>query len=207
MRSRFITVEGLDGAGKSTQLDLASTFLEQRGIPLCVTREPGGTTTGEALRALLLDSKQALHPETETLLMFAARREHIHEVIEPALARGDWVLCDRFTDASYAYQAGGSGVAWAKIAALEAWVQGGLEPDLTLYFDVSPEVGRTRAGAIKTPDRFEQEQSDFHARVRAAYLRRAAEAPRRVRVIDANRSVDEVSAAAREILVSLCEAP
>jgi dTMP kinase len=207
MRGRFITVEGLDGAGKSTQLDLAAAFLKQRGVPLCVTREPGGTTTGEALRALLLDSKQVLHAETETLLMFAARREHIHEVIEPALARGDWVLCDRFTDASYAYQAGGSGVAWSKIAALEAWVQGALEPDLTLYFDVSPEVGRNRAGAIKTPDRFEQEQHDFHARVRAAYLQRANEAPGRIRVIDASRSVEQVSAAAHDILGAFCETP
>jgi dTMP kinase len=205
MRGRFITVEGLDGAGKSTQLELAGTFLRQRGIPLCVTREPGGTTLGERLRALLLDSKQALHPETEALLMFAARREHIHEVIEPALARGDWVLCDRFTDASYAYQAGGSGVPWEKIGALEAWVQGALEPDLTLYFDVSPERGRARAGAIKTPDRFEQEQADFHARVRAAYLQRAQDAPGRIRVIDANGSVDEVSSAMREILLSFCE--
>ncbi|MDB5865357.1 MAG: dTMP kinase [Betaproteobacteria bacterium] len=205
MRGRFITVEGLDGAGKSTQLDLAGTFLRQRGIPLCVTREPGGTTLGERLRALLLDSKQALHPETEALLMFAARREHIHEIIEPALARGDWVLCDRFSDASYAYQAGGSGVPWEKIGALEAWVQGALEPDLTLYFDVSPELGRARAGAIKTPDRFEQEQGDFHARVRAAYLRRAQEAPRRIHVVDANGSVDDVSAAMREILLSFCK--
>jgi dTMP kinase len=204
MRGRFITVEGLDGAGKTTQLDVAAESLRARGIPLTVTREPGGTALGEALRALLLDAHQTYAAETEALLMFAARREHIDKVIAPALQAGTWVLCDRFTDASYAYQGGGSGVDWGKLATLERWVQGDLQPDLTLYFDVSPEVGRSRAVAIKTPDRFEQQHADFHARVRAAYLRRAAEHPERLRVIDADGDIAAVSVAVREILGAFC---
>ena len=206
MRGRFITVEGLDGAGKTTQLDVAAELLRSRNIRLSVTREPGGTALGEALRALLLDAKQTYAPETETLLMFAARREHLAKVIAPALDAGTWVLCDRFTDASFAYQGGGSGVDWQKLADLERWVQGDLQPDLTLYFDVSPEVGRSRAGAIKTPDRFEQERAEFHARVRAAYRRRAAEHPERIRVIDADRDIADVSAAVREVLGAFCAA-
>jgi dTMP kinase len=130
--SKFITLEGLDGAGKTTHLDWIAADLKARGVDLCVTREPGGTAIGEKLRALLLDPQQKLAPETETLLMFAARCEHLDKVIVPALERGQWVLSDRFTDATYAYQGGGSRVAWEKIAALEAWVQQGLEPDLTL---------------------------------------------------------------------------
>ena len=205
-RGRFITFEGLDGAGKSTQLGFAADLLRKRGIALTVTREPGGTPLGESLRALLLDSGQAYAAETETLLMFAARREHLDKVIVPALARGAWVLCDRFTDASFAYQGGGSGVDWQKLEMLERWVQADLQPDLTVYFDVDPEIGRARTSAARTPDRFEQERADFHARVRAAYLRRAGEHRTRVSVIDANASVDEVSRAVREILVALCEA-
>ena len=203
-RGRFITMEGLDGAGKTTQLDVAAGALRSRGIALRITREPGGTPLGEALRTLLLDPSASYAPETETLLMFAARREHIDKVITPALDAGTWVLCDRFTDASYAYQGGGSGVDWAKLAALERWVQGDLQPDLTLYFDVSPEVGRSRAGAIKTPDRFEQERADFHARVRTAYRRRAAEHPERIRIIDADGDIAAVSAAVREALAAFC---
>lgn len=206
MQARFITLEGLDGAGKSTHLAGMRRFLESRGIPLCVTREPGGTALGEALRSLLLDREQRLHPETEALLMFAARREHIAKVIAPALDAGTWVLCDRFADATYAYQAGGSGVGWDKIASLETWVQGRVEPDLTVYFDVTPEVGRSRVDAIKTPDRFEQEREAFHARVRGAYLRRAAEHPRRIRVVDANRPIAEVQAELEAIMAALCDA-
>ena len=203
-RGRFITVEGLDGAGKTTQLELAAEFLKQRGVPLRVTREPGGTDLGEALRALLLDASQRYAPETETLLMFAARREHIDKVIAPSLAEGTWVLCDRFSDASFAYQGGGSGVDWIKLESLERWAHADLQPDLTLYFDVNPDVGRSRAGAIKTPDRFEQERADFHARVRAAYLRRADEHRGRIRVVDSNRGVAEVGEAVRAILDALC---
>jgi dTMP kinase len=205
MRGRFITMEGLDGAGKTTQLDIAAKLLAARGITLRVTREPGGTPLGESLRALLLDAKQSYAAETEALLMFSARREHIEKVIEPALKAGTWVLCDRFSDASFAYQGGGSGVEWEKLEALERWVQGNFQPDLTLYFDVSPEVGRTRGGAIKTPDRFEQEREDFHARVRAAYRRRAEEHRERIRVVDASGDVAVVSARVRAIVQAFCE--
>ena len=205
MRGRFITLEGLDGAGKTTQLDLAAKLLQERGISPKVTREPGGTPLGEALRALLLDARQAHAAETEALLMFAARCEHIDKVIAPALAAGTWVLCDRFTDATFAYQGGGSGVDWHKLELLERWVHHDLQPDLTLYFDVSPEIGRTRAGAIKTPDRFEQERDDFRARVRAAYRRRAEEHPQRVRVIDASADIAEVGARVRAALEAFCK--
>jgi dTMP kinase len=204
MRARFITLEGLDGAGKTTQLHWISQFLTARSLPLCVTREPGGTPLGETLRELLLNAPRSLHAETEALLMFAARREHIDKVIGPALERGTWVLCDRFTDASFAYQAGGSAVAWEKIEILEAWVQGTLQPDLTLYLDVSPEVGRTRAAGVKTPDRYEQEQHDFHERTRAAYLRRGREHPDRIRIIDANGSETQVQSELRAILSTWC---
>ena len=205
MRGRFITLEGLDGAGKSTQLESTAQFLRSRGIPLRVTREPGGTPLGEALRTLLLDAAQSYAAETETLLMFAARREHLDKVIAPALEEGAWVLSDRFTDASFAYQGGGSGVAWDKIEALERWVQGRLQPDLTLYFDVSPQTARSRAGAARTPDRYEQEREDFHDAVRAAYLRRAREHPERITVIDANGSVAQVSGAVLSTLGAFCE--
>jgi dTMP kinase len=147
---------------------------------------------GEALRKLLLDSHEPRQPDTEALLMFAARREHIATVIAPALAAGKWVLCDRFTDATYAYQAGGSGMAWERVAALESWVQGELQPDLTLYFDLEPELGRARTRQARVPDRFEREQLEFYERVRAAYLRRAREHPERIRIIDAARTIPEI---------------
>ena len=203
MKGTFITLEGLDGAGKTTHLEWLAADLRARGVELCVTREPGGTPAGEKLRAILLDPQQALRPETETLLMFAARREHLDKVIVPALERGEWVLCDRFTDASYAYQGGGSGVAWERIAALEAWVQQGLQPDLTLYFDVDPQAARARARAVRRPDRFEREGEDFQRAVRAAYLRRAAEHPERIRVIDSSRSIAEIQRELRDILRNL----
>jgi dTMP kinase len=205
MRGRFITLEGIDGAGKTTQLAAAAECLESCGSTVNVTREPGGTALGEALRALLLDSREAHAAETEALLMFAARREHIDKVIAPALARGEWVLCDRFSDASFAYQGSGSGVEWKKLELLERWVQGELQPDLTLYFDVSPDVARARAGAARAPDRFEQEKAGFHARVRAGYLRRVQEHPQRIRLIDAKRAAPEVSDTVREILNAFCE--
>ena len=199
-RGKFITLEGMDGAGKTTHLEWLRGQLAGRGLPLTVTREPGGTPLGEALRRLLLDSHDSRTPDTEALLMFAARREHIATVIEPALAAGRWVLCDRFTDATYAYQAGGSGMPWDRVAALEHWVQGQLQPDLTLYFDLSPEVGRARTRQVREPDRFEREQAAFFERVRAAYLRRAAEHPQRIQVIDAARSIAEVQAELQNIL-------
>lgn len=189
MRGKFITLEGIDGAGKSTHLAWLADLFRQRGIAVHVTREPGGTVLGEKLRQLLLGPENPMHAETEVMLMFAARREHLDEVIEPALARGEWVVCDRFTDASFAYQGGGRGVDWARLAQLEEWTQRGLQPDLTLLFDLAPEIGQQRARGARSADRFEQEQDDFYRRVREAYLRRAREARSRIRVIDAGQSV------------------
>ena len=192
MRGRFITLEGIDGAGKSSHVRWIARFLRGRGIRVRVTREPGGTPVGEKLRRLVLGSRQRLHVETETLLMFAARREHIAKVIGPALKRGIWVLCDRFTDATYAYQSGGSGVPWDKVSALEQWVHPGFQPDLTILFDVSPAIGRQRAVRKGNPDRFEREQGAYYRRVRDAYLRRAARDTDRIRILDARGSLSEV---------------
>lgn len=203
MRGKFVTLEGLDGAGKSTHLPWLVKTLESRGIAALTTREPGGTGIGETLRGLLLQAGQNLHPETEALLMFAARREHLDKTILSALDEGTWVLCDRFTDASYAYQSGGSGVSWEKIATLEAWVHGALQPDLTLYFDVSPEIARARTATTRPPDRYEQEREAFHTRVREAYLRRAQEHPGRIRVIDASRPISTIHMDLRKIITSL----
>lgn len=201
--AKFITLEGLDGAGKTTQVAHIESLLRARSVAVHTTREPGGTAIGERLREVLL-ARGALEAETETLLMFAARREHIAKVIAPKLAAGIWVLCDRFSDATFAYQGGGSGVEWRKIELLERWVHAELEPDLTLYFDVSPDAARARTSAIKAPDRFEQEREGFHARVREAYLRRAAADPKRIRVIDANRDLVEVNEVVASIIGSLC---
>jgi dTMP kinase len=204
MHGKFITLEGIDGAGKSTHLAWLAAFIQDRGIKAVVTREPGGTSLGEKLRALLLDKNEAMHLETEALLMFAARREHLDKVIAPALARGEWVLSDRFTDATFAYQGSGRGLDWTRLRTLEQWVQGPLQPDLTLLFDVAPEVGRERAGSIKTPDRFEQERDDFFQRVREGYLRRAHEDAPRVRVIDAGASIEHIQRELRDIVEPLC---
>ncbi len=203
-RGRFITLEGMDGAGKTTQLGWLEQWLRRRGIDLIVTREPGGTALGESLRQHLLHANEARAPETEALLMFAARNEHLAQVIRPALAAGRWVLCDRFTDATFAYQAGGSGMKWEKVAALEEWVQHGLQPDLTLYLDLDPAIGRQRSGAVRTPDRFEREEAGFYARVRDAYLRRAREAPGRIRIVDAAESIQNVKKRLEEILLKYC---
>jgi dTMP kinase len=204
MRGKFITLEGIDGAGKSTHLKWLAAFLECHGITVQLTREPGGTELGESLRKLLLDSSQRLHPETEALLVFAARREHLDKIILPALTAGRWVICDRFTDATYAYQSGGSGIAWERIGILEKWVQGELEPDITLYFDVAPEVGRNRSGRIRRPDRFEQEQEAFYQRVHEAYLKRAREHPGRIHMVDANAGINEVQNSLAALLRQLC---
>jgi len=204
MQGKFITLEGIDGAGKTTHLSWLAGVLRERGIAVTVTREPGGTQTGERLRELLLDRAQRLQPETETLLMFAARREHLEQVIVPALRAGNWVLCDRFTDATFAYQGGGSGVPWERIQALEQWVQGGLQPDVTVFFDVMPQVGRSRSSRIKSPDRFEQEDEAFYQRVREGYLRRAREHPSRIRVVDAGADLPEVRKQLDEIVLTLC---
>lgn len=204
MRGKFITLEGIDGAGKSTHLRWLAEFLQARGIVVKVTREPGGTETGEKLRQLLLDRGQQLHPETEALLMFAARREHLAKVIVPALKAGNWVLCDRFTDATFAYQGGGSGLPWEKIHALEEWVHGDLQPDVTIFLDVAPEIGRNRSSRIKNPDRFEQEEGRFYKRVRQAYLRRAREYPERIRVIDASAQISEVQKQLEKLFLPFC---
>jgi len=198
---KFITFEGIDGAGKSTHIDFVAGLLRARGKTVVTTREPGGTALGEQLRALLLH--QAMHLETEALLMFAARREHLAQVIEPALARGDWVISDRFTDASFAYQGGGRRLDRARLEALERWVHPDLQPDLTLLFDVPLEVARERLAAARTPDKFEQEQADFFAATRAEYLRRAAEFPYRFRVIDATRSIPEIQKQLENIVASI----
>lgn len=198
MNGRFITLEGIDGAGKSTHLAWLAAYLRAQGKAVLVTREPGGTPLGENLRTLLLT--EPMQPETETLLMFAARAEHLATVIRPALARGVWVLCDRFTDASFAYQGGGRGVAEERIAGLEAWVQVGLRPDLTLLFDVPIEVSRERLKATGHADRFEQEQADFFARVRAMYLRRAERSAGRIQVVDSTQPIDKVQEALRNLL-------
>lgn len=198
-RGKFITFEGVDGAGKSTQIARAIEWLRARGGEVVATREPGGTALGERLRELLLN--EPMHLETEALLMFAARREHLAQVIEPALARGAVVVCDRFTDATFAYQGGGRGLARDKIASLETWVQGGLQPDLTLIFDLPLEIAARRlAGNGAERDKFEREAGDFFERVRAAYLARASEHPGRCKVVDAAGTPDEIWARVESIL-------
>lgn len=205
IKGRFITFEGVDGAGKTTQLEWARQFVEQRGRRLTVTREPGGTELGEALRGVLLNAKKAIHPETETLLMFAARREHIDQVILPALRRGDVVLCDRFTDATFAYQGGGSGVDAGKLETLEQWVHADLQPDLTLYFDLPVEIARQRIGGEREADRFERESAEFFRRVRSAYLGRAQQNPQRIRVIDASATPEAIRKLVENMLLSVCQ--
>jgi len=201
MQGKFITFEGIDGAGKSTHIGFVADYLSARGRQVVTTREPGGTPLGEKLRDLLLHDK--MHLETEALLMFASRREHIAQVIAPNLAHGAWVLSDRFTDASFAYQSGGRGLARDKLEALEAWVHADLQPDLTLLFDVPLEVARERLDATRTLDKFEREQADFFARCRAEYLRRAQEFPERFAVIDSTRSIEAIRADLGKILETL----
>ncbi|HKB82358.1 MAG TPA: dTMP kinase [Burkholderiales bacterium] len=188
----FITFEGIDGAGKSTHVQWSAQFLRGQGVELALTREPGGTALGEKLRELLLASEGRIHGETEALLMFSARRQHLEEIIRPALMRGTCILCDRFTDASFAYQGGGRGVDKKKLAILEAWVHPGLQPDLTFLFDVSAHVGRDRVARIKSPDRFERENAEFFVRVRDAYLERMEESPRRFVRIDGTKPILEI---------------
>lgn len=198
---RFITLEGGEGAGKSTMLAFIESWLREHGHEVRVTREPGGTELGERVRDLLLHRHELeISPETETLLMFAARAEHVTRIIRPALAAGITVLCDRFTDATYAYQGGGRGVAPNRIATLEQWVQDDLRPHLTLLLDVPVATGLGRAGNRSAPDRFEREQHAFFERVRACYLDRAAREPGRIRVIDASRPVDQVQAQIAHVL-------
>ncbi len=206
MRGRFITIEGGEGGGKSTNLAHVRARLETAGIELVETREPGGTELGEKLRSLLLEPGEApIGEDAELLLMFAARAQHIRQVIEPALAAGYWVLCDRFTDASFAYQGGGRGIAEERIAALAEWVQQGLQPDLTLLLDLPVEQGMARAGKRGALDRFEQEEMAFFERVRAAYLGLAEAHPDRFRVIDASPELSAVQAQIDRVLDVLLE--
>lgn len=204
-RGRLITVEGIEGAGKSSSLAFLRARLEAAGKAVRVTREPGGTVLGEALRGLLLDADSRVDADAELLLMFAARAQHLDEVIRPALAAGEWVLCDRFTDATYAYQGGGRGVDTARIASLEAWVQRGLQPDRTLLLDVPVATGLMRAGQRSAPDRFEREQAAFFERVRQAYLQRAAADATRFRVVDAAASVAKVQNALALVVEELVD--
>jgi dTMP kinase len=182
VKGLFITLEGVDGAGKSSHLDWLAGWFRDQGRVVRMTREPGGTPVGEKLREIVLH--EPMHAETEALIMFAARREHIEQVIRPALAKGEVVISDRFTDASFAYQCGGRGLPDARLEVLESWVHADLNPDLTLLFDLPTEIAARRLATARSPDRFEREQGDFHARVRAAYLRRAERHPGRIRVID-----------------------
>jgi dTMP kinase len=202
VRGKFITFEGIDGAGKSSHVEWLAETLCQKGHVVHVTREPGGTELGENLRELLLN--KAMHLETETLLMFAARREHLAQLIEPALSRGEWVVCDRFTDATFAYQGGGRGLDRNKLLQLEHWVHEDVQPDLTLLFDLPLDVARERiALASRVLDRFEQERADFHERVRQAYIDRANHNPARMRLINAQRSIEDIRNSLQEIISSL----
>lgn len=201
-RGRFISLEGIDGAGKSTQHAWLVERLRASGRVVVATREPGGTALGEKLRTLLL--AEPMHLETEALLMFAARREHVAQVIEPALARGEWVICDRFVDASFAYQGGGRGLDWRKLELLTAWTLDDLRPDLTLIFDAPVAVAQKRLHAsTQNLDRFEQEQAEFFERVRVAYLRIATENPVRVRVLDATQTPSNINKELEKIVATL----
>lgn len=199
--AKFITFEGIDGAGKSTHIGYVAELLRRRGLTVVSTREPGGTELGEALRELVLHQK--MHLETEAMLMFASRREHLAQVIEPALARGDWVVSDRFTDATFAYQGGGRKLPLAKLEALEQWVHPHLQPDLTLLFDVPLEVARARLDATRELDKFEQEKATFFADTRAEYLRRAAQFPERFRIIDSTRPIADIQQTLEQIVAAL----
>jgi dTMP kinase len=198
MSGRFVTFEGIDGAGKSTHVGMLADWLRGRGHDVVLTREPGGSDVAERLRELVLHSP--MDALTETLVVFAARRDHLRERIEPALARGATVLCDRFTDASFAYQGGGRGVPQQVLQTLESWVQHGRQPDLTLWFDLPPALAAQRRGAARDPDRFEQQDEAFFTRVRDGYARRCADAPARFVRIDAQRERDEVAAELRQML-------
>ena len=200
-QAKFITFEGVDGAGKSTHLAWFAEALRQRGLDVLVTREPGGTPLGERLREILLN--QPMHAETEALLMFAARLEHIEQAIKPALQRGTWVVSDRFSDASFAYQGGGRGVPLVKLEQLERWVHADLQPDLTLLFDIPVEVARQRLSNNATLDRFEQEQGSFFEKVRQAYLDRCKKNPQRFALIDASQTPEQVKVDLAKIVASL----
>ncbi|MDD5470969.1 MAG: dTMP kinase [Sideroxydans sp.] len=200
-KARFITFEGVDGAGKSTGLEWFANALRERGVDLLMTREPGGTPLGEKLRELLLH--ETMHPETEAMLMFASRREHVEQVIRPALLRGTWVISDRFSDASFAYQGGGRGVSVAKLEQLEQLTHGDLQPDLTVLFDIPIEVARERLSNTVSLDKFEREQGEFFERVRQAYLARVEKTPQRYAVIRAEKTLQEVHQQLADVLAGI----
>ncbi len=200
---RFITFEGVDGAGKSTQLEYAVKYLEDRGVDVVKTREPGGTEIGETIRELILQASSPLDASTELLMIFAARNEHIERVIKPAIARGSTVVCDRFTDATFAYQGGGSQMESARIETIEAWVHGTLQPNLTFFFDLPIRDAQRRMGD-RSRDRFESEEIAFHERVRRTYLERAEKFPDRIKVIDSTRSKGQVRVSVEQQLAALC---
>ena len=198
---RFLTLEGIEGAGKSSQMAMIRTTLEALGYRVVLTREPGGAPIAERVRQVLLDpDNQGMAADAELLLVFAARAEHLAKTIRPALARGDWVVCDRFTDATYAYQGGGRGLDPARIGLLETFVQGELRPDLTLLFDLPVDLGLARAGRRSAPDRFEGETRRFFAGARANYLARAQAEPERLRLIDASAPLEAVSQAVAAVI-------
>jgi dTMP kinase len=206
-RGRFITVEGIEGAGKSSNLEFVRSLLESAGHEVLFTREPGGTPLGEEIRQLLLGHKHTgMADDTELLLMFAARAEHLEQKIRPALEAGIWVLCDRFTDASYAYQGGGRGIEKERIQALEEWTQQDLRPDLTLLLDLPVEVGLERAGRRSTPDRFEKEELSFFEQVRSSYLETAWNDAGRVKVVDATPALYEVQQHIAELVQEFLDA-
>lgn len=207
MPGRFITLEGGEGVGKSSNLEFIRRHLESAGKSVIVTREPGGTPLGEEIRALLLDHRRdGMSADAELLLMFAARAEHMAQVIRPALGEGKWVLCDRFTDATYAYQGGGRGIAAERIAALETWAQGAFRPDLTLLLDAPIAVGMARAGKREgAADRFEREEQAFFERVRQTYLALARRYPERYRIIDAGQALAVVQERLRRELDTFLE--
>ena len=201
-RGKFLTLEGIDGAGKSSHTKFIAERIRSQGFAVVTTREPGGTELGETLRTMLLNEK--MHADTEALLMFASRSEQLAVIIEPALAAGKWVICDRFTDSTYAYQCGGRGLSAVRTALLENWVHGHLQPDITFLFDAPLAVARDRLdkNALK-PDKFEREQNDFFVKVRGAYLQRAARFPQRIKVVNSARSIAEIESDLRQLLATL----
>lgn len=203
---KFVSFEGGEGVGKSSNLNFAAEQLRQQGLSVIVTREPGGTEIGEQIRDVLLKQyESSVHSHTELLLLFAARAQHLEQVIKPALQRGDWVISDRFTDASYAYQGGGRGIEQTRIEHLENWLLNGLQPDLTLLLDAPVEIAMTRVSQRGAIDRFESQETAFFTRVRDAYLARAQQQPQRIRVIDASLTLQQVQAQVRQVLTTFCQ--
>jgi len=204
MRGQFITIEGGEGVGKTTNMQFIEEYLNNKNINLIITREPGGTELGELLRGIMLDpGQQNICSDSELMLMFAARAQHLQQKIVPALEQGTWVLCDRFTDATYAYQGGGRGINSSRIEQLENWVQGSLRPDLTILFDMSVELGMSRAASRSDPDRFEQEKIDFFERVRSTYIERAKLNTEQYKIIDASKQLPEVQSQIAQVLDKL----